>query len=135
MDKTARHSFGFAPKDVLRVDTFLKTMLCVSFSICTFTINHHFSQFKHLPCNMTSYYDCILTWNHKTSTLDPSSPPVFSGVRVTRSLFVCVCFVDRCLSFVIYFDIRILITPLVSSNSSCNFLVVSFRFGCVYFSV
>jgi hypothetical protein len=25
-----------------------------------------------------------------------SSPPVFSGVRVTRSLILCVCFVDRC---------------------------------------
>ena len=28
-----------------------------------------------------------------------SSPPVFSGVRVTRSLVFSVCFVDRCLSF------------------------------------
>jgi hypothetical protein len=28
-----------------------------------------------------------------------SSPPVFSGVRVTRSLVWCVCFVDRCLFF------------------------------------
>ena len=28
-----------------------------------------------------------------------SSPPVFSGVRVTQSLVLCVCFVDRCLSF------------------------------------
>ena len=27
-----------------------------------------------------------------------SSPPVFSGVRVSRSLVLCVCFVDRCLS-------------------------------------
>jgi hypothetical protein len=27
-----------------------------------------------------------------------SSPSVFSGVRVTRSLVLCVCFVDRCLS-------------------------------------
>ena len=27
-----------------------------------------------------------------------SSPPVFSVVRVTRSLVLCVCFVDRCLS-------------------------------------
>jgi hypothetical protein len=27
-----------------------------------------------------------------------SSPPSFSGIRVTRSLVVCVCFVDRCLS-------------------------------------
>jgi len=26
-------------------------------------------------------------------------PPVFSGVRVTRSLILYVCFVDRCLSF------------------------------------
>jgi hypothetical protein len=47
-----------------------------------------------------------------------SSPPVFSVVRVTRSL------VDHCLlhclffSFGLFFDIRILITPLVSSNSS-----------------
>ena len=31
-----------------------------------------------------------------------SSPPVFSGVRVTRSLVLCVCFVDRCLSFCIF---------------------------------
>jgi hypothetical protein len=28
-----------------------------------------------------------------------SSPPVISGVRVTRSFVLCVCFVDRCLSF------------------------------------
>ena len=28
-----------------------------------------------------------------------SSTPVFSGVRVTRSLILCVCFVDRCLPF------------------------------------
>ena len=31
-----------------------------------------------------------------------SSPPVFSGVRVTRFLVSCVCFVDRCLSFCIF---------------------------------
>jgi hypothetical protein len=28
-----------------------------------------------------------------------SSPPNLSGVRVIRSLAICVCFVDRCLSF------------------------------------
>ena len=28
-----------------------------------------------------------------------SLAPVFSGVRVTRSLVLCVCFVDHCLSF------------------------------------
>jgi len=54
-----------------------------------------------------------------------SSPPVVSGVRVTRSLVLCVCFVDRCLSFCTFsfgqcfvFDIWILVTPLVSFNSS-----------------
>jgi hypothetical protein len=53
-----------------------------------------------------------------------SSFPVFIGVRITRSLILCVCFLDRCLSFctlccMFFFDLRILITPLVSSNSSC----------------
>jgi hypothetical protein len=28
-----------------------------------------------------------------------SSPPIFSGVCVTQSLVLCVCFVDQCLSF------------------------------------
>ena len=37
-----------------------------------------------------------------TFTEHLSSPPVFSGVRVTRSLVVCVCFVDRCLSFSLF---------------------------------
>jgi hypothetical protein len=56
-----------------------------------------------------------------------SSPPVFSGVRVTRSLVLCLCFEDRRLFFCLFsfwplcclsFDIWILITSLVSSNSS-----------------
>jgi hypothetical protein len=32
-----------------------------------------------------------------------SSPPVFSGVRVTRSLVLYVCFVDHCLSFCAFY--------------------------------
>ena len=50
-----------------------------------------------------------------------SLSPILNGVRVTRSLVLCVCFIDRyffwpvcCLSFAL----RIVITPLVSSNSS-----------------
>jgi hypothetical protein len=49
---------------------------------------------------------------------------IFSGVRVTRSLVLCVCFLDRCLFFctfsfwplccLFFFDLRILITPLIS---------------------
>jgi hypothetical protein len=52
-----------------------------------------------------------------------NSPPVFSGVRVTQSLVLYVCFVDRCLSFctfsfghlcfLLFFDIRFLITPFM----------------------
>ena len=51
------------------------------------------------------------------------TPPVFSWIRVTRSLVLYVCFVDRCLSFctfsfrhcviLFFFDIRILITSLL----------------------
>jgi hypothetical protein len=33
----------------------------------------------------------------------PSSLPVFSGVRVTRSLVWCVCFVDHCLPFCTFY--------------------------------
>ena len=85
-----------------------------------------------------------------------SSPTAFSGVRITRSLVLCVHFADRCLSFctfsfghcvvcssvfwplcclffcllaiVLYvlLHIQILIIPLVSSNSSSNKHMVSF---------
>jgi hypothetical protein len=51
-----------------------------------------------------------------------SSPPVFSGVRVTLSLVLCICFVDCYLSFFFWplccMSFDYLITPLVSSNSS-----------------
>jgi len=55
---------------------------------------------------------------HLSSSLD------FSGIRVTQSLALCICFVDRCLSFFLwplcclsFFDLLSLITPLVSSYS------------------
>ena len=65
-------------------------------------------------------------------TAYPSGAPVFtpgfSGVRVTRSLVLCVCFVHLCLFFcpfffwpsccLSFFDLQIKITPLISSNSS-----------------
>jgi len=55
-----------------------------------------------------------------------SSLPVFSGVRVTRSLAVCVCFLDRFILFLLiivlsvffFFHLQILSTTLVSSKSS-----------------
>jgi len=57
----------------------------------------------------------------------PGFNPVFSRVRVPRSLDLYVFFVDRCCPFVIFFgqlcclsffDLQIFITPLVSSNYS-----------------
>ena len=60
-----------------------------------------------------------------------SSSPFITRVRVTWSLVLCVCFVDHCLSFffwllccLFFLDWRILITSLVSSNSSyVNFVL------------
>ena len=58
---------------------------------------------------------------------------VFSGVRITHSLILCVCIVDRCLSFFFWplcclsFVLRILITPLISSNSTLDIEWLTYR--------
>ena len=67
-----------------------------------------------------------------------SSPPVFSGVRVTRSLVLYVCFVDRCLSFCPFSFGHCVVCSssiygfwlplLVSSNSSYLFNMVEHYF-------
>jgi Flp pilus assembly protein TadB len=41
----------------------------------------------------------------------PSSPPVFSAVRVTRSLVLCVCFVDY--PFVLFLLVLVSVLSLV----------------------
>ena len=46
-----------------------------------------------------------------------SSPPVFSGVRVTRSLVLYVCFVDRCFSFCT-FSFAIMLSVLLRYTDS-----------------
>jgi hypothetical protein len=51
----------------------------------------------------------------------PSSPPVFSGVRLTRSLVLYVCFVDRCLSFCTFFWAIVLSVFLRYTDSDCSF--------------
>ena len=50
-----------------------------------------------------------------------SSPPVLSGIRVTRSLVLYVCFVDR-LSFCTFSFGHCVVCPLVSSSSSSYYL-------------
>jgi hypothetical protein len=50
-----------------------------------------------------------------------SSPPVFSGVHVTRSLALYVCFVDRCLSFCTFVLAIVLSVLLRYTISDCSF--------------
>ena len=54
-----------------------------------------------------------------------SSPPVFSGVRVTRSLVLCVCFVDRYLSFCTFSFGHCVICS--SSHTDSDYLFVIFK--------
>jgi hypothetical protein len=72
----------------------------------------------HWSCAIS--YSCVLV-EQELPTLPEhlSSPPVCHGVPGTRSLVLCVCFVDRCLFFffwplccLFFFDLRILITSL-----------------------
>jgi len=43
-----------------------------------------------------------------------SSPPDFSGVRVNRSLLLCVCFVDRCVSFCPFSFVHCVVCPSIN---------------------
>ena len=68
----------------------------------------------------------------------PRWPPVFSGVCVARSLVFMCCFIDRWLSlcpfsllplyYLFFFDLWVLVIPLVSSNLSyvLSFMTRSF---------
>ena len=53
-----------------------------------------------------------------------SSTPVFSGVHVTRSIVLCVCFVDRCLSFLFFFAIVLFV---LLWNMDCDYLYGIFK--------
>jgi len=62
--------------------------------------------------------------NERLSKFTPehlSLPPVFSGVRVSRSLVLYVCFVDRCLSFCTFFLAIVLTVLLRYTDSDCPF--------------
>ena len=79
--------------------------------------NCHTHDSRKTSCTPCIYciYICMILWKESLTRLTRraplveqwllilpehlSSPPVFSGVRVTRSLVLCVCFVGRCLPF------------------------------------
>jgi hypothetical protein len=95
----------------------------VIFNTLNGSFNHWYFLVKMIKLLVLQTLELFCYYLHLSST------PVFSGVRVTRSLVLYVCFVDRCLSlctfsfdhcvfcfFLRYADYDYL--PLVSSNSS-----------------
>jgi hypothetical protein len=59
-----------------------------------------------------------LTWR---VPLEHLNSHVISGIRVTRILVVYVCFIDRCLSFCIFFLLAIVFSILRYTDSDCTF--------------
>ena len=55
--------------------------------------------YKNRVCTRLTRWVPLVEQELLTILEHPSSPPLFSGVGITRSLVLCVCFVDRCLSF------------------------------------
>ena len=55
-----------------------------------------------------------------------SLPPIFSGVRVTRSLVLCVCFVDRCLSLFVLFLLAVVLSVLLFTDSAYQIGIFKF---------
>jgi len=55
----------------------------------------YYSVYPYLPCAMFWRPHKPLSSTRKEVEATMSSPLVFSGVRVTRSLVLCVCFVDH----------------------------------------
>jgi len=63
---------------------------------------------------------CTAIYNVPFSSTHPSSLPVLSGVRITRSLILCVGFVDRCLSFCTFsFDHFVVCSSIYGAPQYC----------------
>jgi hypothetical protein len=60
-----------------------------------------------------------------------SSLPVFSGVRVARSLVLCVCAIDRCLFFVLFHLAIVLSILLRFTDSDYSFGIFKLFFNQV----
>ena len=107
--------------------------------ICSSCRNHFPALFSYVSYHLVCIYINTTGATSGAGTAYPSGAheftPGFSGVRVTRALVLCVCFVDCCLSLILFL-LAILLSvlrryvhsdyPLVSSRSSycviCLFL-------------
>ena len=74
----------------------------------------------HRVCNQINTTDVISGAEIAYPSGAPEFTQVFSGVRVTQSLVLCVCFVDRCLSFCTFFAIMLSVL-LRYTESDCPF--------------
>ena len=117
---------------------YLLPCVAISQMVRFITVYHHFQQYTR--CIITGYITRLI---RRVSLVEQvlltlpehlSSPPFLVGfvlldlqfyVYVFISLFVLLYFFFCPLCCLFFFDIRILITPLVSSNSSC------YPFGCI----
>ena len=87
---------------------------------------------KHFPVlsSFINYHGFVTRLKRRVSLVEqelltlpehPSSLPVFSGVRVTWSLVLYVCFVNRCLSFCLFFFAIVLCVLLRYTDSDYPF--------------
>ena len=91
--------------------------LCHKWPRICCTCRTHFPVLSSFMTCHTGFVDSLTWWvplvEQELLTLPEhvSSSPVFSGVRVTLSLVICVCFVDRCLSFCTFSFGRCIVCP------------------------
>jgi hypothetical protein len=81
-------------------------------------------------------YNLYIHSGQLPSSNNTFSPQVFSVVHVTRSLVLCVCYVDYCLSFCPFFGHCVVCWyPLVSSNFSyisSKYIYFNFRVNFIH---
>jgi hypothetical protein len=102
-----------------------KLCMCIIITYIQLLCHEHFQLlFSFMTYHRVCHYINTTGATSGARTAHPSGAPeftpVFSGVRVTRSLVLCVCFVDRCLSFVPSLGVRRL-SSVICRLSSVNF--------------
>jgi hypothetical protein len=83
-----------------KLRVFSQSMLIPLIRIFTYTGVQHDFHFRWCSCRLAVTRRVSPMWQELlTIPVHMNSPPFFNVIRVTRSLALCVCFVDRCLSF------------------------------------
>ena len=73
-----------------------------------------FNIMRFIERKLKQWWSTITKWNRKCSPFrTPEFTPVFSRVRVTRSLVLCVCFVERCFSFCPFYFGHCVVCPSI----------------------